>query len=72
MCEQAGACLELDVVEGISLGWGLPRWSRLARRLPPDLTQRLLATFDAIARYWPASADVVVIAGRPRVAATSA
>jgi SAM-dependent methyltransferase len=55
MCEQAGASLELDLVEGISLGWGLPRWSRLARRLPPDLTQRLLATFDAIARFWPAA-----------------
>lgn len=66
MCEQAAACLELELVEGISLGWGMPRWSRLARRLPPDLTQRLLATFDAIARYWPAGADVVVLAGRPR------
>ena len=72
MCEQAAACLELDLVEGISLGWGLPRWSRIARRLPPDLTQRLLATFDAIARVWPAGADVVVLAGRPRVAASSA
>jgi SAM-dependent methyltransferase len=71
MCEQAAACLELDWVEGISLGWGLPRWSRLARRLPPDLTQRLLATFDAIARFWPAGADVVVLAGRPRGAASS-
>jgi SAM-dependent methyltransferase len=66
MCEQAGASLVLDVVEGISLGWGLPRWSRIARRLPPDLTRRLLATFDAIARVWPAGADVVVLAGRPR------
>jgi len=72
MCEQAGASLELDWVEGISLGWGLPRWSRLARRLPPDLTQRLLATFDAVARFWPAGADVVVLAGRPRWAASSA
>jgi SAM-dependent methyltransferase len=69
MCEQAGASLHLDLVEGISLGWGLPRWSRLARRLPPDLTQRLLATFDAIARFWPAGADVVVLAGRPRLSA---
>ena len=72
MCEQAGASLELDWVEGISLGWGLPRWSRLARRLPPDLTQRLLATFDAVARFWPAGADVVVLAGRPRWAESSA
>jgi SAM-dependent methyltransferase len=71
MREQAGAFLELELVEGISLGWGMPRWSRLARRLPPDLTQRLLATFDAVARYWPSGADVVVLVGRPRVTSSA-
>jgi len=71
MREQAGASLELELVEGISLGWGMPRWSRLARRLPPDLTQRVLATFDAVARYWPSGADVVVLVGRPRVTSSA-
>jgi SAM-dependent methyltransferase len=66
MREQAGESLSLDLVEGVSLGWGLPRWSQLARRLPAGLTQWLLETLDAIARRWPAGADVVVLAGRPR------
>lgn len=66
MREQAGESLSLELVEGVSLGWGLPRWSQLARRLPAGLTQWLLETLDAIARRWPAGADVVVLAGRPR------
>ncbi len=66
MREQAGECLELDFVEGISLGWGMPRWSRLARQLPASLTQWLLGTFDAIARRWPGGADVILLAGTPR------
>ena len=66
MREQAGESLALDLVDGVSLGWGLPRWSQLARRLPAPLTQRLLETFDAIARRWPAAADVIVLSGRPR------
>ena len=66
MVEQAGESLEIDVLEGVSLGWGVPHWSRLARRLPAGVTQWVLETFDAIARRWPAGADVVVLAGRPR------
>ena len=71
MREQAGESLDLDLVEGISLGWGLPRWSRLARRLPARWTQRLLETLDAIARRWPGGADVIVLAGTPRRSETS-
>jgi SAM-dependent methyltransferase len=66
MREQASAGLDLDVVEGVSLGWGMPRWSRLARRLPPGVTQWLLESLDAIARRWPGGADVVVLSGSPR------
>ena len=71
MREQAGESLSLDLVEGVSLGWGMPRWSQLARRLPAGMTQRLLETFDSIARRWPAGADVVVLSGRPRRSAHS-
>ncbi len=71
MREQAEESLVLDLVEGVSLGWGLPRWSRLARRLPAWLTQRALEAFDAVARHWPAGADVVVLAGRPRRSSSS-
>jgi SAM-dependent methyltransferase len=63
---QAGESLSIDLVEGVSLGWGVPRWSRLARQLPAGMTQWLLETFDAIARRWPGGADVVVLAGSPR------
>ena len=66
MREQASASLDLDVVEGVSLGWGMPRGSRLARRLPPGVTQWLLESLDAIARRWPGGADVVVLSGSPR------
>jgi SAM-dependent methyltransferase len=66
MQEQASESLAVDLVEGVSLGWGLPRWSRLARRLPRFVTQWLLVQLDSVARRWPAGADVVVIAGTPR------
>jgi SAM-dependent methyltransferase len=66
MREQASESLVLDGVEGVSLGWGLPHWSRVARRLPAGLTQWLLESFDAIARRWPAAADVIILSGRPR------
>jgi SAM-dependent methyltransferase len=66
MREQAGESLALELVEGVSLGWGVPHWSRIARRLPAGVAQWLLESLDAIARRWPAGADVVVLAGRPR------
>lgn len=71
MREQAGAALELFAVEGVSLAWGLPRWSGVLARLPRALAQRTLAFLDALARRAPGIADVVVLAGRPRSASTS-
>lgn len=73
MREQAGSHLHLDVVEGISLAWGLPRWNRTVQALPGAVATAALRAFDQLARGWPAIADVVVLAGRPRrSAATSA
>jgi len=66
MREQACAALELDVVEGISLAWGMPGWSRSVGRLPPWIAQRALERLDAVARRLPAWSDVVILAGRPR------
>ncbi len=66
MREQAGAHLELEVVEGISLAWGLPAWSRVVERLPRPVAEGLLAAADGVARRIPAYADVVLLAGRPR------
>ena len=71
MREQAEAHLKLDVVEGLSLCWGLPRWTRVVQSLPGDVAQAALTAFDALARVFPGLADVVVLAGRPRRSATT-
>lgn len=71
MREQAGASLELEVVEGVSLAWGLPGWGRAVERLPAWLAQRTLQTLDGLARRLPGLADVVILAGRPRRSATT-
>jgi SAM-dependent methyltransferase len=71
MREQASAHLQLERVEGISLAWGLPGWSRALARLPAAAAQAGLAGLDALARRLPALADVVVLAGRPRRSAAS-
>jgi len=72
MREQAGRFLELDVVEGVSLAWGLPAWTRFVERLPAAAAERLLGAAGALARRFPRYADVVVLAGRPRAARRSA
>lgn len=67
MREQADRSLELEVVEGISMAWGLRGWSRCVERLPARVAQATLVGLDRLARSWPALADVVILAGRPRV-----
>ena len=71
MREQASRHLELEVVEGISLAWGLPAWTRSVGRLPVAVAQAALEGLDWLARRIPAFSDVVVLAGRPRSASTS-
>lgn len=66
MREQASEWLDVDTLEGISLAWGIPGWSRLLRRLPERLALNALQWLDAGARLAPAWADVVVLSGRPR------
>ncbi|MDH3213262.1 MAG: methyltransferase domain-containing protein [Myxococcales bacterium] len=68
MREQASAVLELEVVEGISLAWGLPGWTRSVGRLPESAARASLLALDAIARRFPSLSDVVVLAGPPRAA----
>jgi SAM-dependent methyltransferase len=71
MREQAEAHLVLDHVIGVSLAWGLPRWSRGLQRLPGFAADWALAALDQLARRAPAAADVVILAGRPRRAAST-
>lgn len=71
MREQASAHLTVEAVRGLSLAWGLPAWSRAVSRLPQFAARATLETFDRVARVLPALADVVVLWGRPRRAATT-
>jgi SAM-dependent methyltransferase len=71
MRAQAARWLDLEVVRGVSLGWGFPSWSRAASRLPGSAARRALEALDAAARRAPALADVIVLAGRPRGSARS-
>jgi SAM-dependent methyltransferase len=66
MREQASEFLELESVEGCSMAWGLPGWSRTVQRLPGVLADAALQGLDLLARLAPQLADVVVLAGRPR------
>jgi SAM-dependent methyltransferase len=73
MKEQAEKHFELEVVHGLSLGWGMPGWSKLVPKLSPGVALPILQAFDAIARRWPTLSDVVVLAGPPlRSSSTSA
>jgi SAM-dependent methyltransferase len=63
---QAKRQLHLERLEGISLAWGLPAWTRGVGRLPEGVAQRLLEFLDVIARRVPSLADVILLVGRPR------
>jgi len=58
--------LKLERAFGVSLGWGLPAWTRGVERLRAPLAEALLRGLDALARRLPSLADVVVLVGRPR------
>jgi SAM-dependent methyltransferase len=66
MREQASEHVDLELVLGVSLGWGMPRWSETVERLPKTVAQSALEALDWCARRAPSLADVVVLAGRPR------
>lgn len=66
MLEQAAQAIELERVEGVSLGWGFPGWTRTVERLPAPVAAAVLRALDALARRLPQLADVVVLCGRPR------
>lgn len=65
MRDQASRHLELELVEGVSLAWGLPRWTRIVEGLPEGMAAGALRGLDWLARRLPGLADVVLLAGRP-------
>ncbi len=66
MREQAERHLHLEVVLGISLGWGLPVWTRAVGRLPEPVAAAALRGLDRLAARLPTLADVLILAGPPR------
>ena len=62
----AGEYLEIESWRGVSLLGGVASWSRLLQALPLRLAWALLRAADSLARWRPAWADVIVVAGRPR------
>lgn len=66
MRQQAARHLHLLSLQGISVGWGMPGWSKTVSRLPPAVADACLRSFDRLARAAPTLADVVVLVGRPR------
>ncbi|MCP4903666.1 MAG: methyltransferase domain-containing protein [bacterium] len=67
MKEQAARYVEIERVQGVSIGWGLPGWATLACLLPRPLVDPILRGLDALARQFPTLADVIVVVGRPRL-----
>jgi SAM-dependent methyltransferase len=66
MREQLSRAVAIERVEGVSLGWGFPGWTRAVERLPAPVAQAALRALDALARRLPQLADVIVLCGRPR------
>ncbi len=71
MREQAERHLDLERLEGVSLAWGTPGWSRLVEALPARAAAATLQALGRLAAQLPGWADVVVLAGRPRRVAHS-
>jgi SAM-dependent methyltransferase len=71
MLEQASRAVAIERVEGVSLGWGFPGWTRAVERMPAPVAGAVLRALDSLARRLPQLADVVVLCGRPRPAPAS-
>jgi SAM-dependent methyltransferase len=64
--EQAEASLIVEGVEGVSMGWGMPGWSKLMARLPIGVAQQAVSGMHRLAQRFPRLSDVVILVGRPR------
>lgn len=69
--EQAGRHLVIDEFRGVSIGWGMPGWAGLLHKMPEGLALRCVQALDALARFAPVLADVIVVVGRPRRSAST-
>jgi len=65
--EQSSQFIRIDEWTGVSLLWGVQTWGTLLARLPERWAQRLLEFSGQVARRFPSLADVIVVAGPPRL-----
>jgi len=66
--EQIEPFVRVQEWTGVSLLWGVRSWARVLDRMPRSWASRLLRLADWLARRFPALADVIIVAGRPRAA----
>ncbi len=69
--EQAEQSLIIESLEGISMGWGMPGWSRLMAVLPSAVALPAVRGMDQLARQFPSLSDVIALVGRPRRSAST-
>ncbi len=58
--------LQGHCIKGTSLFWGLPKWSKVLKALPPSLGSRILKLFDLLASWYAPWGDVLIMVGQPR------
>ena len=63
--EQAERHLRVDHFDGVSLGWGMPGWSKWTARMPSGVARGAVAGLDRLGRQWPGLSDVIVLSGTP-------
>lgn len=59
--------LKVDRSTGVSLLFGLPRWSSLLARLPGSLSLAILKTLDGLARHLASLSDAIVLKCSPGI-----
>jgi SAM-dependent methyltransferase len=69
--EQAEKSLVVESVDGISMGWGMPGWSKWMARIPRPVADAAVRAMDQMGRHWPGLSDVIVLVGRPRRSAST-
>jgi ubiquinone/menaquinone biosynthesis C-methylase UbiE len=58
--------LELDRAFGVSLGWMIPGWTSILKRLSLQRALAVMQRLDRLAYHWPRRADFVTSVWRPR------
>ena len=66
LSKMCGPYLELDHAFGVSIGWMVPGWAALLKRLPAARAEALMRGLDRVAHGAPRLADFIMTVWRPR------